>query len=77
MNAQMNIDVLEERALQGFRKRRRFPTNALRALLHAQRLLGLAFGIEIAERRSEDEPLQRAFGRSVVYRSDSRELGWT
>jgi len=66
MTAQMNVDVLEERTLQAFTKRARFPKRAVRALLHAQRLLGLAFGLEIAERRSEDEPLQRAFGQAKL-----------
>ena len=66
MNAQTNVDVLEEKAFQVFRKRSRLPTSAVRALLHAQRLLGLAFGLEIAQRRSEDEPLQRAFGQAKL-----------
>ena len=30
------------------------------------RRLGLAFGLEIAERRSEDEPLQRGFGHAKL-----------
>jgi hypothetical protein len=66
MTAQVNIDVVEEKALSAFRKQRRLPVRALRALLHAQRLLGLAFGLEIAQRRSEAEPLQQAFGQAKL-----------
>ena len=66
MTAPMNVDGLEERALDAFRGRRPLPARALRALLQAQRLLGLAFGLEIAERRSEDEPLQRTFGQAKL-----------
>ena len=58
--------VLVERHLPAFRKPRRLPTSAVRALLQAQRLLGLAFGLEIAERRSDEEPLQRTFGQAKL-----------
>ena len=67
MTAQTGIDVLQDRAIQTFRKRGRLPSSAVRALLHAQRLLGLAFGLEIAERRSDEEPLQRTFGQAKLY----------
>ena len=64
--AEMSVDALAHRTLQVVRKRSRFPTSAVCALLHAQRLLGLAFGLEIAERRSESEPPQRAFGQAKL-----------
>jgi len=66
MTAPMKVEVLDERALQSVHSRRHLPARALRALLQAQRLLGLAFGLEIAERRSEEEPLQRAFGQAKL-----------
>ena len=66
MTAQTGHDMLADRTIQTFSKRSCLPTSAVRALLHAQRLLGLAFGLEIAERRSEQEPLQRTFGQAKL-----------
>ena len=68
MSLQPSADALEDRALQTVAKKSRFPTSAVQALLHAQRLLGLAFGVEIAERRSSGERLQQAYGEAKLDR---------
>ena len=55
-------DSFPGKALWARGKRR--PPSAIRAVLQAYRLLGLAFGVEIAERRNSDDPLQRVLAEA-------------
>jgi transposase InsO family protein len=56
---EQSSDSFADRSLRALGKRQ-WPGRALRAVLKAQRLLGLAIGLEIAERRYTPEPLPRA-----------------
>ncbi len=55
-----STDSFADRTLHALGKRCQLPQSAIRAVLQVQRLLELAIGVEIAQRRKTPEPLQGA-----------------